>query len=161
MSTSAPSERFGHYLTICGESVPCRVRDAAIPASATEQLLTRYKSYLTAERGLAATTAELNVRLVRPLLFEHAGEQESRIELKELTARDIAAFVVEQSAQRPRSINARRNRTCVRSWASLHRGVDRPAAGKGGPLAARLDSHGPAQSVVGEPGLCVARLLRC
>ena len=63
------------------------IADAAIPASATEQLLTRYKSYLTAERGLAATTAELNVRLVRPLLFEHTDEQESRIELKELTAR--------------------------------------------------------------------------
>ena len=80
------------------------IADAAIPASATEQLLARYKSYLTVERGLATTTAELNVRLVRPLLFEHAGGQESGVELKELTARDIAAFVVEQSAQRPRSI---------------------------------------------------------
>jgi len=105
------------------------IADAAIPASATEQLLTRYKSYLTAERGLAAATVELNVRLVRPLLFEHAGGQESRVELKELTARDIAAFVVEQSAQRPRSI--KRVVTALRSllgFLYIEGSIDQPLA---------------------------------
>src|SRR5262249_58229142 len=38
---------------------------AAAAASAVERLLARYREYLLVERGLAGTTAELDVRVVR------------------------------------------------------------------------------------------------
>jgi integrase/recombinase XerD len=74
----------------------------ASPATATGQLLARYKTYLTLERGLAASTAELNARLLRPFLDEHAAA--GRLELMELTAGDVTSFVLEQSARRSRSV---------------------------------------------------------
>src|SRR6266536_754725 len=89
------------YLRRVG-AAPAQV--AAIPASATEQLLARYWRYLVLERGLAATTADLNVRLVRPFLLERVGRQQSRVDLEGLTARDVAGFVVRQAAQQPRSV---------------------------------------------------------
>ncbi len=101
-----------------------------IPASATEQLLARYREYLRVERGLAATSADLNVRLVRPFLLEHADKHESRVELRELTARDVAAFVVEQSGQRPRSI--KRIVSALRSllgFLYIEGSIDQPLAG--------------------------------
>ena len=102
---------------------------AAHPESAIEQLLARYKEYLRVERGLAATTADLNVRLVRPFLLEHAREHEGRVAIEELTAGDVRAFVVEQSAQRPRSI--KRIVTALRSMLSffyIEGSIDRPLA---------------------------------
>jgi site-specific recombinase XerD len=77
---------------------------ATVPASATEQLLTRYWNYLKVERGLAATTADLNVRLVRPFLVGHAGERDGNLALGELTAGHVATFVVDQARHRPRSV---------------------------------------------------------
>jgi len=77
---------------------------AASPATASGQLLASYKTYLTRERGLAASTAELNARLLRPFLDAHAAGDEGRLELRQLTARDVASFVVDQSARRPRSV---------------------------------------------------------
>jgi hypothetical protein len=38
--------------------------------SPCEQLLGRYRNYLPVERGLAASTIELNVRMVRPFLTD-------------------------------------------------------------------------------------------
>ena len=102
---------------------------AAHPESATEQLLARYKEYLTVERGLAATTADLNVRLVRPFLLEHARQHEGRVAIEELTADDVRAFVVQQSAQRPRSI--KRMVTALRSLLSffyIEGSIDQPLA---------------------------------
>jgi len=102
---------------------------AKIPASAIEQLLARYSAYLTVERGLAATTVDLNVRMVRPFLLEHASTRGGGVELKGLTARDVAAFVVEQSAQRPRSI--KRIVTALRSllgFLYVEGSIDRPLA---------------------------------
>lgn len=77
---------------------------AAGPAMATGQLLARYQTYLTVERGLAASTAELNARLLRPFLDEHAARRGGRLELGELTAGDVTSFVLEQSARRCRSV---------------------------------------------------------
>ena len=84
------------------------------PATAAEQLLASYKTYLTLERGLAASTAELNARLLRPFLDAHAARHEDRLELRQLTARDVASFVVDQSARRPRSVE--RMVTALRSF---------------------------------------------
>src|SRR6266567_8496623 len=43
-----------------------------VPATTPcERLLGRYRDYLLVERGLAASTVELNVRMVRPFLVDH------------------------------------------------------------------------------------------
>jgi integrase/recombinase XerD len=77
---------------------------AAGPATAAGQLLARYASYLATERGLAQTTVALNVRLVRPFLLQRAHERDGRLDLEQLTAAEVRAFVVAQSRQRPRSV---------------------------------------------------------
>ena len=90
------------------------VTPAKAPATATEQLLARYKTYLAWERGLVASTIELNARLLRPFLEAHVPEQEGHLRLEELGAADVASFVVAQSAQRPRSV--KRIVTALRSF---------------------------------------------
>ncbi len=82
--------------------------------TATEQLLDRYKNYLCLERGLVTSTVELNARLLRPFVGMHAVEREGTLELGQLSAGDVASFVVAQSAQRPRS--AKRIVTALRSF---------------------------------------------
>jgi len=77
---------------------------AESPATATGQLLARYASYLAAKRGLAPATVALNVRLVRPFLVQRAQERDGRLDLEQLTAAEVRAFVVAQSRQRPRSV---------------------------------------------------------
>ena len=76
----------------------------ASPAGAAGQLLARYKTYLTLERGLTVSTAELNARLLCPFLDEHAARHAGRLELVELTAGDVTSFVLERSARRSRSV---------------------------------------------------------
>jgi site-specific recombinase XerD len=86
---------------------------SAAAASPEERLLARYREYLLVERGLAGTTAELNVRMVRPFLAGRAQETSVGADLGHLTAREVAAFVVTQSRQRPKSI--KRMVTALRS----------------------------------------------
>jgi integrase/recombinase XerD len=76
------------------------------PAAATspcERLLGRYRDYLLAERGLAASTVELNVRMVRPFLAYQLPD-DGQLDLQRLSAGEVAAFVVAQSRKRPRSV---------------------------------------------------------
>lgn len=77
---------------------------AVAESTATGRLLARYASYLVTERGLAQTTVALNVRLVRPFLLQRAHERDGRLDLDQLTAAEVRAFVVAQSRQRPRSV---------------------------------------------------------
>jgi integrase/recombinase XerD len=77
---------------------------AASLATAAGRLLDRYASYLAAERGLAQTTVALNVRLVRPFLAQRERQCDGRLDLDQLTAAEVRAFVVAQSRQRPRSV---------------------------------------------------------
>lgn len=101
----------------------------ASPTSAMEQLLVHYREYVTVERGLAATTADLNVRLVRPFLSQHAADGQSRVDLEPLSGRDVAAFVVEQSTRRSRSV--KRLVTALRSllgFLYVERLIDQPLA---------------------------------
>jgi site-specific recombinase XerD len=77
------------------------------PAAATgpcDRLLDRYREYLLVERGLVASTVELNVRLVRPLLADHVPADGRQLDLQWLSAGEVAAFVVAQSRKRPRSV---------------------------------------------------------
>jgi site-specific recombinase XerD len=85
----------------------------AVMASAEERLLTWYRDYLLAERGLAGTTAELNVRMVRPFLAGRVHETDAGVGLGHLTAGEVATFVVTQSRQRPKSV--KRMVTALRS----------------------------------------------
>ncbi len=90
------------------------VPPAARPAAATaeERLLARYREYLLVERGLAETTADLNVRMVRPFLAGRATA-EGGLDLGHVTAGEVAAFVVAESRQRPKSV--KRMVTALRS----------------------------------------------
>jgi site-specific recombinase XerD len=91
--------------------VPACVPEAA--ATPVEQLLARYRDYLTTERGLAQTTVALNVRLVRPFLLERANKTKDDLDLEHVTSGEVAAFVVVQCRKRPRS--AQRIATALRS----------------------------------------------
>jgi site-specific recombinase XerD len=89
------------FLRGLGVLAPPEPEAATSPA---EVLLERYRDYLTVQRGLAATTVDLNVRLVRPLLTQRAEARAGRLELEDLTAVEVSAFVVAQSRERPRSV---------------------------------------------------------
>jgi site-specific recombinase XerD len=105
---------------------------APVPAaarSACEQLLGRYRDYLLVERGLVASTVELNVRMVRPFLAAKV-RADGQLDLQELSVGEVATFVVAQSRKRPRSVG--RLVTALRSLLRfLHvEGVtERPLAG--------------------------------
>jgi site-specific recombinase XerD len=93
------------------------VGPVAVPvarATPQERLLARYRDYLAIERGLAATTVELNVRMVGLFLTERRKAKRGRLDLERLTARDVTAFVVTWSRLRPRSV--RRMVTALRSF---------------------------------------------
>src|SRR5664279_2721142 len=82
------------YLRGLGVAPPCTPAVAVTPV---EVLLARYRDYLEGERGLAATTVELNVRLVRPFLTERAQARcEGSLGLEHLSVGEVAAFVVAQ-----------------------------------------------------------------
>jgi site-specific recombinase XerD len=83
------------------------------PVTETGQLLDRYAAYLAAERGLAPRTVSLNVRLARPFLQQPALERDGHLDLEQLTAAEIRAFVLDQARKQPRS--ARRIVTALRS----------------------------------------------
>ena len=83
------------------------------PATETGQLLDRYAGYLAAERGLAPSTVALNVRLARPFLLQRAQERDGRLDLGQLTAAEVRAFVLDQARKQPRS--AKRIVTALRS----------------------------------------------
>ena len=75
-----------------------------VGTTASERLLARYRDYLVRERGLAAATVELNVRLVRPFLLERTDARDGELDLGHVTAAEVAEWVVTQSRQRPRSV---------------------------------------------------------
>lgn len=85
---------------------------AVTPTGPVEVLLARFQDYLLVERGLTATTAALNVRLARPFLTSRAHGA-GQLDLASLDAAEVAAFVVAQSRERPRSV--KRIVTAVRS----------------------------------------------
>jgi site-specific recombinase XerD len=98
--------------------------------SPCEQLLGRYRNYLLVERGLAASTIELNVRMVRPFLTDRVRADDGQLEVRRLTASEVGAFVVAQSRTRPRSVG--RIVTALRSllrFLYVDGIIDRPLAG--------------------------------
>jgi integrase/recombinase XerD len=103
---------------------------ASVPAtSPCERLLSRYRDYLLVERGLATSTVELNVRMVRPFLADHVRADDGQLDLERLGAGEVGAFVVAESRKRPRS--AGRLVTGLRSllrFLYVNGVIDRPLA---------------------------------
>jgi integrase/recombinase XerD len=94
-----------------------------------EQLLGRYRDYLLTERSLAASTVELNVRMVRPFLAHQLRADDGELDLQRLSAGEVGAFVVDQSRKRPRSVG--RLVTALRSLLKFFHVdgiIDRPLA---------------------------------
>ena len=85
----------------------------AEPVTETGLLLDRFAAYLASERGLAPGTVALNVRLARPFLQQRALERDGRLDLGQLTAAEVRAFVLDQARKQPRS--AKRIVTALRS----------------------------------------------
>ena len=85
----------------------------AEPVTETGLLLDRFAAYLASERGLAPRTVALNVRLARPFLQQRALERDGRLDLDQLTAGEVRAFVLDQARKQPRS--AKRIVTALRS----------------------------------------------
>ena len=97
--------------------------------SATQILLARYGEYLSTERGLAATTVALNVRLVEPFLLDRAKAREDRLDLNCLTVAEVNAFVAQQCRRWPRS--AKRTVSALRSllgFLHVEGTIDQPLA---------------------------------
>ena len=93
-----------------------------------ELLLGRYRGYLLAERGLAASTVELNVRMARPFLADQV-RADGQLDLRRLSAGEVGTFVVAQSRKRPRSVG--RMVTALRSllrFLHVDGVIDRPLA---------------------------------
>ncbi len=112
-------------------------------ASPGERLLARYRDYLIVERGLAVTTADLNVRMVGPFLAGRAEATDGCLGLEDLGAGEVAAFVVAQSRQRPRSV--KRMVTALRSLLGFLHAEGMIGQPLGGALAGRVDAVRPAQ----------------
>ena len=66
-------------------------------------MLDRYAGYLAAERGLAERTVALSVRLARPFLQQRALDRNGRLDLEQLTAAEVRAFVLDRARKQPRS----------------------------------------------------------
>jgi integrase/recombinase XerD len=83
------------------------------PVTEASLLLDRFAAYLASERGLAPRTVDLNVRLARPFLHQRALGRGGCLDLGQLTAAEVRAFVLDQARKRPRS--AKRVVTALRS----------------------------------------------
>jgi integrase/recombinase XerD len=75
-----------------------------VPASPVERLLAQYRHWQLTERGLAETTADLNVRLVRPFLLDRSKTTDGELDLEHLRAGEVSGFVVAYGQAWPRSV---------------------------------------------------------
>jgi site-specific recombinase XerD len=112
------------------------------PGTETDRLLERFGDYLGRERGLAASTVTLNVRLVRPFLETVAGP-DGELDLARLRADAVTGFVVAQSRARPGSV--KRMVTALRSLLGfLHvEGMTAVGLGAAIPMTARAPGRLP------------------
>ena len=82
------------------------------PAGPVEELLDRYRRYLTVERGLGGPTADVYASAVRPFLNGRISPE--GLGLKRLSAADISTFIVARCPRQPRG-TARLTVTAMRS----------------------------------------------
>jgi integrase/recombinase XerD len=143
------------YLRGLGVAPACTPQVAVTPV---EVLLARYAQYLGRERALAATTIALNVRLVRPFLTGRARSQpDGGLDLGQLSAGEVTAFVVAESRARPRSV--KRMVTALRSllvFLHVDGMIDVPLATAIPMVAARRSNGIPAGLGAGQVAAMVA-----
>ena len=77
---------------------------ATSPATASRAAARQLQDLPHHRAGACRVHGRANARLLRPFLDERAAGQEGRLELKALTAGDVASFVVDQSVRRSRSV---------------------------------------------------------
>lgn len=70
------------------------VAETAAPSCPAEQLLERYREYVTVERGVCAEAARGYVDNVRPFITGRLSADGKDVLLREMTARDVSDFVV-------------------------------------------------------------------
>jgi hypothetical protein len=80
-----------HYLQGLG-IVP--IASPLLPTGALECFLERYRSYLTAERGIQNETACRYIDLIRPFLQTRVSSDGLALDLQSLTAAEVIAHVV-------------------------------------------------------------------
>jgi site-specific recombinase XerD len=98
------------YLRDLGVAPP----EPVVVPGPTEAMVTRYRQYLTSERGLASATAEGYVHALQPFLRTRERPDGS-LQLEELTPGDITAFVVAEVPGR-RCGSAKLTVTALRSF---------------------------------------------
>ncbi len=74
----------------------------AVPLTAVDELLERYRRYLLVERTVTVGTAKVYVEAVRS--FVASFERDGRLELEQVTAAEVSAFVLAETARRGSSI---------------------------------------------------------
>lgn len=116
------------------------------PLSASDELLERYRRYLTVERGLAAGTTRGYVDIVRPFVESRvtaAGE----VELWGLSPADVLGFLLAETERRSRkSAQSAGELVAVAAQVLARAGPDRPSAGGRGAVGRGLATCGAATS---------------
>lgn len=79
------------YLRGLGVVVPIPL---SLPSGPVEEVLARYRNFLTVERGLGAATARGYIDAARPFLQSRVLADGSALSLEDLTASEVTAFVV-------------------------------------------------------------------
>ncbi len=85
-----------------------------ISSSPVDEVLGRYRNYLTVERGLGHATARDYVSAVRPFLHRRVSPYDIALDLRHLAAADVIAFVVDRCPHQSRG-TAKLTVTALRS----------------------------------------------
>ena len=104
------------------------VQEVLAPEGPVEVVLERYRRYLLVERGLNTVTARVYVGAVRPFLAGRVLPDSLGVDLRNLGAADVTAFVVERCPEQPRGA-AKQTVTALRSllvWLHVEREIGRP-----------------------------------
>lgn len=105
-------------------------QEVLAPDGLVEVALARYRRYLSVERGLNAVTVRVYVDAVRPFLAGRVAGDGVGLELGNLGAGDVTAFVVARCPAQPRGA-AKQTVTALRSllvWLHVEGEIGRPLA---------------------------------
>jgi integrase/recombinase XerD len=102
----------------------------AMPCGPVEEVLERYRNYLTGERGLEHATTGDYVGAVRPFLHGRVSPDDVALDLRHLSAADVIAFVVARCPHQSRGA-AKLTVTALRSllgFLHVDGSIERPLA---------------------------------
>ena len=129
--------------------------DAPREWTGPQELIERYRNYLTVERGLEPATIATYVRVVTQFLATQRGR-----ELDELSSADVSKFMTSQCRQVSSTASRTpRHRAALVSGIRPGRGVDQQAADRGGPIGGAVERRRAAPRAA--PGQVAALLAGC